>query len=410
MVILKKRLLKSAPKRKDEPWNLVNRSNPKPVPSRRAGGVIPVCEPVLLGNEKKYVNDCLDTNWISSKGKYIEKFEQGFAEYCGVGHAVSCTSGTTALHLLLHALGIGPKDEVIVPTFSIIATANAVALTGATVVFADCEPEHFTIDPDKIEELITENSRAILPTHIYGHPCRMKDISKIGDLHDLWIVEDAAEAFGAHCGLKKAGALGDGAAFSLYANKMITTGEGGMITTDNPDLASLLRTLRDQAFIPEIHFWHYYTGFNYRMPNLQAAIGLAQLEKAEELIERRIRNAEYYSEGLRTIPGLVLPHTDSDTRNVHWMFALTVSKQFSCTRDELMIELALRGIETKTFFIPLHLQPIYYQPKYDGKFPVSEKIAREGLYLPSSGNLKRGQIDYIVESIRDVSRNACQRL
>ena len=405
---MKKKLLISATKKKEGSQTLVNWSNPKPVTTSRAGGIIPVCEPVLPGNEKKYVIDCLDTNWISSKGKYIDKFENGFAEYCGVDHAVSCTSGTTALHLLLRALGLGPKDEVIVPTFSIIATANAVALTGATPIFTDCEPDHFTIDSDRIESLITEKTRAVLPTHIYGHLCRMDKILKVADLHDLWIVEDAAEAFGAHCAGKKAGAFGDGAAFSLYANKMITTGEGGMITTDNPDLAALLRTLRDQAFSSHTHFWHYYAGFNYRMPNLQAAIGLAQLEKAEELIERRVRNAKYYCEGLETIPGLDLPRTDPDTRNVHWMFALTVTEWFGCTRNELMIELAQRGIETKTFFIPLHLQPIYYKPKYDGKFPVSEKIAREGLYLPSSGNLKRGQIDYIVESIREISRKARQ--
>jgi perosamine synthetase len=399
---LKKKLLQSASTVKAGSQTLVKWGNLKPVPNKKAGGVIPVCTPTLLGNEKKYVTDCLDTNWISSKGAYIERFELAFAKRCNVRHGISCSSGTAALHLALHAMGVGPGDEVIVPTFTIVATANAVTLTGAKPVFVDSEPASFTIDPQGVEAALTPQTRAILPTHIYGHPCAMDDILSWAKENELWVVEDAAEAFGASYRGQAVGSFGDAAVFSLYANKAITAGEGGMIVTDNDELAQLLRSLRDQAFSAETHFWHHYVGFNYRLTNMQAAIGLAQLENADELIERRIKNAQLYNERLKGIPGLVLPTTAPDAENVHWMYALLVTDEFRMDRDELMIILAKRGIETKTFFIPMHLQPIYYTPEYEGRFPVAEKIACQGMYLPSSGALTRSQIDYVTEAIREL--------
>lgn len=381
---------------------IVKWGRPQLVPSERFGRVIPVCEPLLLGNEKKYVDDCLKTNWISSKGKYIVSFEASFSKACGQKHGIACTSGTTALHLILHAAGITCGDEVIVPTSTIISNANAVALTGAKPVFIDSEPRTWNLDPSLIEEKITERTKAITPVHLYGHPCDMDAVRQVADRYDLWIIEDAAEAFGATYKGNAAGSLGDAAAFSLYANKMITTGEGGMVVTDNDELADLMRSLRDLAFSKETHFWHHYLGFNYRMTNLQAAIGLAQLEKSEELINRRIRNADLYDAGLKEIPGIILPPRTEGIKNVFWMYSILIDDRFGVDRDRLITDLGLRGIEAKTFFIPLHLQPIYFDPQQEADFPVAENLACRGLYLPSSGALTEDEIDYVVQTIREI--------
>ena len=343
---------------------------------------------------------------ISSKGRFIGQFEAAFAAACGVGHGVACSSGTAALHLMLHALGIGPGDEVIVPTSNIISGANMVRLTGATPVFVDSEPRTWNVDVARIPEKITARTRAILAVHLYGHPCDMDAIRALAAARDLWVVEDAAEAFGATLHGRPAGSLGDVAGFSLYGNKIITTGEGGMIVTDDADLARLLRTLRDMGYSDETHFWHRHFGFNYRLTNLQAAIGLAQLEQAEDLVARRIANADRYDAGLAGVPGLVLPPRTPGVRNVFWMYALLVGDEFGMDRDRLMIELGLRGIETKTFFIPLHLQPIYYDPAAEGGYPVAEDIARRGLYLPSAGGLSAAEAAYVIDAIRDLHRGA----
>ena len=400
---MKKRLLQPAPTEKQGQQKLVCWGRPVLVPSKRFGRVIPVCEPMLPGNEKRYVTDCMDTNWISSKGRYIGCFEESFAEACGVKHGVSCANGTAALHLLLHAMRVGPGDEVIVPTFTIVANANMVHLTGARPVFVDSEPRTWNIDADRVAEKITERTKAVMAVHIYGHPCEMDALRTIADEHDLWLIEDGAEAFGARLRGRKVGSMGHGASFSLYANKMITTGEGGMIVTDDVELATLLRLLRDQAFSKETHFWHHYVGFNYRLTNLQAAIGLAQLEEAEALSQRRIDNAARYDAGLSDVPGITPPPRTSDVRNVFWMYAVLVDDDvFGMDRDRLMIELALQGIETKTFFIPLHLQPIYFDPTDKTGYSVAEDIAARGMYLPSSGALTEPEIDYVVETIRSL--------
>jgi perosamine synthetase len=381
---------------------LVDWGRPKLIPAPPFGRVIPVCEPFLAGRERAYVDECLETNWISSKGRFIGRFEEAFAAACGVRHGIACSNGTAALHLMLHALGIGPGDEVIVPTMNIISGANTVRLTGATPVFVDSEPRTWNVDVARIPERITGRTRAILAVHLYGHPCNMESIRALAAERDLWVIEDAAEAFGATVHGRPAGSLGDVAGFSLYANKIITTGEGGMIVTDDADLARLLRSLRDLAFADETHFWHHYLGFNYRLTNLQAAIGLAQIEQADDLIARRIANADRYDAGLAGVPGLVLPPRTPGVRNVFWMYALLVGDAFGMDRDRLMIELGLRGIETKTFFIPLHLQPIYYDPACEGGYPVAEDIARRGLYLPSAGNLTPAEAHYVIDAIVDL--------
>jgi perosamine synthetase len=371
-----------------------------PVFGDRPPAIIPVCEPRLDGNELRYVTQCIESNWISSAGDFIPKFEAAFARACGVRYGVACANGTVALHLALAALGIGPGDEVIVPTFTMIATANAVTYTGADVVLVDSEPETWNMDVRQVEAKITERTKAIIPMHTYGHPVDMDPLLEIARRYNLWVVEDAAEAHGALYKGRKVGSLGDCAAFSFYANKIITTGEGGMVTTDNEELARLAWNLRDHAFSEERHFWHRFLGFNYRMTNLQAAVGLAQTERLDFFVETRRRNAAYYTELLREIPGLRTPPEAPWATNVFWMYGVLVDEEeFGATRDELRRHLAKHGIETRTFFIPIHVQPIYYHKFKGQRFPVAEDLCKRGFYLPSASTLTRSDIEYIVEMI-----------
>ncbi|NQU83729.1 MAG: DegT/DnrJ/EryC1/StrS family aminotransferase, partial [Parcubacteria group bacterium] len=275
---------------------------PSPEPTSRK---ISVCRPTLAGNEAKYVNECIETNWISSIGKNIPKFEEMFAKAVGAKYAIAVTSGTTALHLAIHTLGIGPGDEVIIPTFTMIATANAVKYAGAKFVLVDSEPETWNIDTEKIEEKITEKTKAIILVHTYGHPAEMDKILELAEKYNLWVIEDAAEAHGAVYKGKKAGSIGDVACFSFYANKIITTGEGGMITTNSEELYEKMKSIRCHAFSQERHFWHRYLGFNYRMTNMQAAVGVAQMEKFDEFVDKRIKNARLYNALLKDVKGIV---------------------------------------------------------------------------------------------------------
>jgi len=360
--------------------------------------IIPVCEPKLDGNELKYVTKCFETSWISSVGENIQKFEEEFAQACGAKYGVSCTSGTAALHLALATLGVGGGDEIIIPTFTMIATANAVTYTGAKPVLVDSEPNAWNINVKKIEEKITHRTKVIMPVHTYGHPADMDKILDIAKKYNLYVVEDAAEAHGSEYKGRKIGSIGDIACFSFYANKIITTGEGGMLTTNNKEMAKIARGLRGHAFSEERHFWHNYIGFNYRMTNLQAAIGLAQMEKFDENVRRRIQNAKLYNSMLKKIKGITLPPQKKGVKNVYWMYSILVNDEFGITRDELRKRLAKRGVETRTFFIPIHLQPIYFR-RYKERFPVAEELCGRGMYLPSASTLTKEEIEYVVESI-----------
>ncbi len=362
--------------------------------------IIPVCEPTLGDNEKKYVTECLDSNWISSAGRFITEFEKAFAKACNVKYGIACANGTVALHLALAAMDIGPGDEVIIPTFTMIATINAVAYTGATPVLVDSEPRTWNMDVSQAADKITAKTKAIIPVHTYGHPVDMTPLMELAEKHGLWVLEDAAEAHGAEYRGMRAGGLGHAAAFSFYANKNITTGEGGMITTNNEKLAALCRNLRDHAFSSERHFWHKYQGFNYRMTNLQAAVGLAQTERLNELVAARRRNAALYNQLLNDIPGIITPPEAKDVKNVYWMYSVMVADEFGMTRDELRRFLAQEGIETRTFFIPMHFQPIYYQQFKGQRFPVAEDLCRRGFYYPSASSLTAREIRYIVAATR----------
>ncbi len=369
--------------------------------------MIPVCKPWLPGNERKYVLDALDTNWISSSGKYIEKFEGDFAKFCGTDYGVCCTSGLAALHLACAAIGLKKGDEVIVPTFTMAASINAIIFTGAKPVLVDCDKETYGIDVNKIEEKITEKTKAIMPVHIYGHPCEMNKILELAKKHNLFVIEDAAEAHGAEYRGKKCGSLSHIGCFSFYANKILTTGEGGMCVTNDKQLADKMKKLRNHAFdVPR--FTHTEVGFNYRLTNLQAAIGCAQVENAKMLVEARRNVGMRYNLILKHISEVILPVEKQDIKNVYWMYGIVLGDEVKITKEEVMEKLKERGIETRSFFIPMHQQPVYLNkivenaPDCSGKFPVADKISKRGFYLPSSSNITDKEIEYICNSLKEI--------
>ncbi len=368
--------------------------------------MIPVCEPTLKGNELKYVEDCIKTNWISSAGKYIKLFEEKFSEFCSTKYGIACSNGTTALHLALESIGIKKGDEVIIPDFTMIATANAVIYSQARPILIDSEDKTWNMDPKLIEEKITDKTKAIMPMHTYGHPCDMDKIKNIAEKHDLKIVEDAAESHGALYKEKKTGSIGDIGCFSFYGNKIITTGEGGMIVTDDEKIAEKARLLRNHAFTKP-RFIHNELGFNYRMTNIQAAIGLAQMENADQLVESRINNARLYNELLKEVEGITTPPEEDWAKNVYWMYGVLVEKEFGVKKEELMEKLKEKGIDTRSFFYPMHLQPIFQEdderfPDTKGNYPVSDMLYEKGLYLPSSSSLTEEQIKEAVEKIVEI--------
>ena len=366
---------------------------------------VPLAEPDLSGREAEYVLECVKTGWISGKGKFVSKFEEEFAAYLGVEHAVAVSSGTAALHLAVRALNIGAGDEVILPTFTMIACANAIRYVGARPVFVDSEPRTWNLDPGQVEEKITDRTKAIMVVHIYGHPADMDPIMELAEAHGLYVIEDAAEAHGAEYKGRKVGTFGHLACFSFYANKIITTGEGGMVVTDDAELAERLRRLRDQGYNVELRKWliHDIVGYNYRMTNLQAAIGLAQLERVEELVEKRRRNARLYSSLLRGLPGLTLPPEEPWAKNVFWMFTVLVDEQaFGLGRDDLMRELEARGVDSRATFWPIHLQPPYRAEYGQESYPVAEDLGRRGLNLPSGNTLTEEQVRYVADCLREI--------
>ncbi|MFF2484530.1 DegT/DnrJ/EryC1/StrS family aminotransferase [Paenibacillus sp. NPDC058071] len=365
------------------------------------GKFYPVAVPVLNGNEKKYVMDCIDSTWISSTGKYITAFEEAFAAYCGTRYAISCSNGTTALHLALLAHGVGPGDEVIVPTLTFIATANAVVYCGAKPVFADCEPDTWNLSPAHVESLITPRTKGIVPVHLYGHPADMETINEIARKHALFVIEDAAEALGAEYRGKKTGSLAHCATFSLFGNKIITTGEGGMITTDDEELAQTLRTLRGQGIDPIKKYWFPVIGYNYRMTNMQAAVGCAQLENIDWHIGERIRVASHYREHLQGIDGIGLPVQRDFAKNVYWMFSVILEDANEAARDRMMALLKEDGIETRPFFYPMHILPPYLEGREYGDYPVANRIAAQGFNVPTYGGLSEADIAYIASKIKE---------
>jgi perosamine synthetase len=364
------------------------------------GRVLPVAETLLDGNELRYVTECIEMNWVSSTGTFVRRFESAFAAAAGCDFGIATSSGTAALHLMLVAAGIGPGDEVIVPTFTMIATANTVALAGARPIFVDADPATWNLDPERVRQRIGPRTRAIVAVHTYGHPVDIGALSALAHANGVLLLEDAAEAAGATYHGRPAGSLGAAAAFSMYGNKIITTGEGGMITTNDPELAAVARELRDHGFSPERHFWHRHRAFNYRLSNLQAAVGLAQVERLDALVAARRRTAALYRKHLSDIPGLTLPPVQEGVESACWMFGILIGNTFGCSRDELRQRLAAEGIETRTFFVPLHLQPAYLADNAGCRHPVAEHLGRTGLYLPSGPRVTEADVERVAAAIR----------
>lgn len=363
----------------------------------------PVSMPHLGGREVSYVTDAVQSGWISSLGAYVSRFEADFAAFCGVDHAVTVANGTVALHLALHALGIGTGDEVIVPDLSFIATANAVLMVGARPIFADIDPDSLCLDPARLEALITPRTRAIMPVHLYGHPADMAAINAIAQAHDLHVIEDAAEAHGSAIGVGRVGSFGTCATFSFYANKNLTTGEGGMVVTNDHALARELRELRDHAMSPQRRYWHDRMGFNYRMTNLQAALGCAQMEQVEGFL--RIRRALFagYAERLSDIPGLRLNREAAHTTNSYWMICAEVEGADAIRRDRVCGALRARGVDTRPYFYPMSDMPHFADdPETRADTPVAHRISAGGFNLPTYLTLQPEDLDTICAALRAV--------
>jgi len=362
----------------------------------------PIVEPMLAGNEMNYVIECIKTNWISSQGSYVRRFEKEFADYLGVSHALAVSNGTAALHLALAALGIGPGDEVIVPDLTFAASINAVLYVGATPVLADVNRDTWVLDTDQCSHLITKRTRAIMPVHLYGQPVEMDPLIEMAKEKNLYLIEDAAEALGSTYHGRHVGAFGDAAAFSFFGNKMITTGEGGMVVFKNPAIAARAKVLRDHGMDPNRRYWHTDIGYNYRLTNLQAAIGVAQLEQIEKFIQKKLDLANSYRENLSGIKYVTFPGQRDGIRNVYWLFSIVIDPILpGVSRDEMMLRLPSAGIETRNLFYPLHTMPLYERYAGNMVFPNSEYLSANGLSLPSAVSLTQEEVEHICATIRN---------
>lgn len=369
--------------------------------------MIPVNEPLIGEKELEYVCKAVRSGWISSEGEFIREFEKGFARYAGRRYAVAVNNGTNALILAVKALDFPPKSEVIIPTFTIISCALACIYNELVPVFVDSEKGTWNMDPDSIEEKINTRTKAIMAVHIYGHPVDMDNVDKIAREYGLDVIEDFAEAIGSEYRGKRCGGFGEISCVSFYANKTITTGEGGMCLTDNEELAERLRRLRNLAFVPENRFVHHELGFNFRMTNIQAAIGLAQLERIEEHVAQKIRVGKRYSELLGELEkdGVVrLPVEKEWARNTYWMYGLVLNENLGMDAREAMERMLDKGVQTRPFFYPMHLQPAFEKYPWFKKesLPVSEKLYQYGFYLPSGLTLTQQQITKVCESVKEV--------
>ncbi len=367
---------------------------------------IPVNEPVISKEAKKNVHQALETGWLSSAGPFVKQFETDFAKYLGVKHGISVVNGTAALHVALLALGIGKGDEVIVPAFTMGSTWLAILYTGATPVFVDCELETFNIDVSKIEKKITNKTKAILPVHLYGHSSDMDAINKIAAKHKLYVIEDAAEAHGGEYKGKRCGSMSNISCFSFYANKIITTGEGGMLLTDDDNIAKEAMKLKDLYHSDKKRFIHEKVGYNYRFTNLQAAVGCGELKNINKYIKKKIWMADKYEKGLRGVPGIKTPVTMKDVKNVYWMYGIVIDKKnFGMSKDELRAKLKESGIDTRDFFYPPEDQPVLKKFVKGEKFPNARYLADNGLYLPSGLAITTKQIARVVRVIRGLAKN-----
>jgi perosamine synthetase len=383
--------------------------------SRKTFKYIPAAEPSLNGNEMSYVVDCIESGWISSQGTYVRAFEEAFANYVGIpkGHALTVCNGTVALQLALAALRIGPGDEVIVPDLTFAATLNAVLHVGAEPVIVDVHPTNFTIAPEKIRDAISDRTKAIIPVHLYGQMCEMQDIQDIAHSKNLVVLEDAAEALGSKFAGKHAGTLGQAGAFSFFANKLITTGEGGMVVFKSKEVADRARILRDHGMDPSKRYWHLEAGYNFRMTNIQAAIGLAQIEKVQDLLSSKISLARAYSDRLGDLQHfLFLPEKIPHTIHSYWAYVVLFKNDFSADDISQIITIMLENnVEARPIFFPMHQMPAYAHLKRVGTCNASETASSRAIALPSSPSLNAEQIEDICFVFRSaVNRVSAEKL
>jgi perosamine synthetase len=365
--------------------------------------MIPVNEPLLDGNELQYVSDCVTTGWISSAGKYISEFEKKWADYCGMKHGISVCNGTVALELAVEIFDFPKGSEIILPSFTIISCAQAITKAGCIPVVVDCDPDTWCMDVNQIESMITPKTKAIMPVHIYGHAVDMDPLMNLTKKYSLMVIEDAAEVHGAEYKRKKCGGFGDVSCFSFFANKIITTGEGGMILTNSDELAEKLKAYRNLCFQSKQRFLHENIGHNFRFTNIQAALGLAQLERIEKFIEKKREMAQMYNEGLAGLP-VQLPAEKPWAKNVYWMYGLVLDEKTGMTAKDLAIRLNEKGVETRPFFLGMHEQPVFRNMGlFQGiSLPITERISRYGLYLPSGQAITDDQINEVVDTIKSI--------
>lgn len=368
---------------------------------------IPVALPDLSGNEERYVVEAIRSTWISSTGPFVHRFEEEFAALTGTRVAIGVANGTVALHLALLAMGVRPGDEVLVPSLTYIATANAVRYVGAEPVFVEVDPETWCIDPVRIEERITRRTRGVIAVHLYGHPADMDAINRIAGVHGLWVVEDAAEAHMATYRGRPVGGLASIGTFSFYGNKMFTSGEGGAVTVNDPGLGLRMRTLRGQGMDPDRRYFFPVTGYNFRITNVACAILCAQLERRDAMVRRRRRIFEDYREALKSTPGIGFQPTAPWAEPAPWLFCITVdSEKFGMDRDRLASHLATAGIETRPFFIPLHRLPPFREEsvRRGEDLPITDRLGDTGLNLPTYPGMSDDDVNRVAEAIRSARR------
>ena len=369
----------------------------------RAQDFIPVSEPLIGDNVLPLVRDCIETGWVSSEGQYIRAFERTWADYCGVEHGVAVANGTCALQIAMSSLDLEAGAEVIMPSFTIISCAIAIIEAGCVPVLVDAEPDTWNMNLDEVEAKITPRTRAIMPVHMFGHPVDMRRLMDLARRHDLRVVEDAAESHGAEVDGRRVGGIGDLGCFSFYANKIITTGEGGMVVTNDAGYADRLRGLRNLCFRSDRRFFHTEIGHNYRMTNIQAAVGVAQAERVEDHIRRKRWMAQAYHARLRDLP-LALPVERDWAKNVYWMYGVVLGDDVPFDAVEFARRLRARGVDTRPLFLGMHEQPVLRERGYFAgeAYPVTERLARRGLYLPSGLTLTEAQIDTACVAVRDI--------
>lgn len=370
--------------------------------------MIPVNEPLLDGNEKKYLNECIDTGWISSEGPFIKSFEEKFASRMGRKHGIAVANGSVALDMAVVALGIGPGDEVILPSFTIISCAAAIVRAGATPVVVDSDPVTWNMTAAHVEAKITKRTKAIMMVHIYGLPVDFDPLQKLAQKHGLKIIEDAAEMHGQTYKDRPCGSLGDISIFSFYPNKHVTTGEGGMVVVDDSALAEKCRSLRNLCFIPEKRFLHHELGWNFRMTNMQAALGVAQLERLDEFVGRKRRMGKIYGELFQDLAAsgkVELPPAKTDyAESIYWVYGLVLKEKTGFTAEKMMRALGEKKIGTRPFFLGMHEQPVFHKMGLfkSEKLPVAERLARQGFYVPSGLALTEAQMHSVSEAVHEI--------